>query len=83
MPWVPAGGSQIEFPYALWAKLARSRQIRREDVMDALQESQRIHNEAMRLSSRVVELEAEAIRLRHENEFMLRLINDRGTGASE
>lgn len=77
MPWTTAHGSQLEFPTALWAKLARANKPKREDVMDALQGAQRMYTEAVELSNRVVELENEVLRLKHENEFMLRLLNDR------
>lgn len=77
MPWTPANGDRLNFPYALWAKIARSSKVNHDDIMKALQESQRIHNAAVDMSNRIVELEAENRRLQHENEFMIRLVNDR------
>lgn len=77
MPWTTASGVGLDFPTALWAKIVRARKIQREDVMKALQEAQRIHLEAVALNNRVVELEVQVLRLTHENEFMLRLLNER------
>lgn len=79
MPWIAATGADLEFPYAIWARIARASKINRDDVIHALNESQRIHNEAIKMSARIAELEAEVSRLRHENEFMLRLMNEHGS----
>ena len=77
MPWVTSSGARIEFPHDLWAKIANSSRIRREDVLDAFKESQRIHMEAVNLSAKVAELESQVVRLTHENEFMVKLVNGR------
>lgn len=76
MPWTTASGTELDFPTALWAKIIHARRIRREDVIEAFKSVQCIHTEAVRLSTRVVELESQVRRLTHENEFMLRLLND-------
>lgn len=77
MSWDTVGGTNLCFPAALWAKLTHFGKVNREDVMDALRETQRIHSEAVALNNRVIELEAKVLRLTHENEFMLRLLNER------
>jgi HAMP domain-containing protein len=79
MPWIASTDVDLEFPYAIWAKISRAAKIRREDVMQALTESQRIHNEAIKMSARINELELEVSRLRRENEFMLKVINGSGS----
>ncbi len=77
MPWVTASGMRLEYPYALHARIARSRHPDRDALLDALEKMQRIHEAAQQLSARVTELEAETQRLRHENAFMLRLLSER------
>lgn len=78
MPWTTANGHQLDFPTAIWSKIVRAgARPKHADIMEALRETERIHNEAVTLSSRVTELEAQVLRLTHENEFMLRLLNDR------
>jgi hypothetical protein len=79
MPWVTALGKTLHYPTALHAKIARAARPDREDVLDCLAQVRRIHEEAQRMSVRIGELEAENLRLRHENEFMLRLVNARET----
>lgn len=77
MPWMTATGGRLDFPTALWAKIMQAGKLHREDVMDALNEARRIHEEAISMNSRIIELEAQVLRLKHENEFMLRLVNER------
>jgi hypothetical protein len=77
MPWTCALGSKLEWPVKLHAKIARAARPSRSDVLDVLAQAQRIHTEALRMDNRIHELEAENLRLKHENEFMLRLLNDR------
>ena len=77
MPWTTQLGRTLEFPVTLFAEIARSPKPGREAVLDALAFTQRLHNEAVALNNRVCELQAEVLRLKHENEFMLRLLNDR------
>lgn len=74
MPWITTNQAKLPFPAAVWSKISREEKIDRKDVMEALRETQKIHNEAVYLSTRVNELEAEVLRLKLENEFMLRLI---------
>ena len=76
MPWTTQLGRTLEFPTKLFAEIARSQRPNREAVMDALAFTQRLHNEAVALNNRVCELEAEVLRLRHENEFMVQMMNE-------
>lgn len=77
MPWTTQLGRTLEFPVAMFAEIARSQRPNRESVMDTLAFAQRLHNEAVALNNRVCELQAEVLRLRHENEFMVRMMNER------
>ena len=77
MSWACAFGSKLEWPTKLHAKIARSTRPNREDVLDVLAQAQRIHIEALRMDARIHELEADKLRLQHENEFMLRMLNER------
>ena len=74
MPWTNERGTTLEYPFALAAKAARSGN---EDAIAVIEATRRIFDEAMRLDALVRELKAENQRLRHENEFMLRLLADR------
>ena len=64
----------LEFPLALAVRASRSGN---EDAMAVAEAAKRLHDEAMRLDALVHELKAENQRLRHENEFMMRLLNER------
>jgi hypothetical protein len=77
MPWTTQLGRTIEFPIAKAAKIARAPRPSREDALDVIRFAQDLHNETVALNNRVCELQAEVLRLRHENEFMVRLLNDR------
>lgn len=68
MPWITATGRRVDFPTALWAKIMKAGKMQREDVMEALQGARLIHEEAVRLNNRVVELEAQVLRLTHESQ---------------
>ena len=70
-------GSKLEWPTKLHAKIARSAKPNREDVLDVLSQAQRIHVEALRMDARIRELEADNLRLKHENEFMRSMLSDR------
>ena len=69
-------GPKLEWPAKLHAKIARSAKPNREDVLDALSQAQRIHVEALRMDARIRELEADNLRLKRENEFLLRVVNE-------
>ena len=77
MPWTCAIGSELEWPTKLHAKIARATKPSREDVLDALSQAQQIHVEALRMAARIRELEADNLRLKRENELMLRMLSDR------
>ena len=77
MPWIPAMGKQLDYPFALHAKIARCTSPQRDDVLDVLERAKAIHDEAMRMSARICELEVENMRLKHENEIMRKVLNER------
>ncbi len=77
MPWVAVTGQTIEFPYALHAKVARAARPARDDVLALVDAAKKIHDVTVQLDARVREVEGENLRLKHENEFMLRLINQK------
>lgn len=74
MPWVNAN---IPYPHALTAKIARSTKINRDDVMELLKSYAELHSIAQRMEAQINQLAGENLRLKHENEFMLRLVNNR------
>lgn len=80
MPWITATGVELEYPIALHAKIIRENSIKKvkfEDVMEVLHEAKKIHDEALRMSRLINDLRADNLRLTHENEFMLKLINEK------
>ena len=77
MSWTTVHGSRLEFPHAIFAKLLRASRPSHDDIYEALDRTRRIQRAAVELSVQVSMLQEEVRRLRHENEFMLRLINDR------
>lgn len=77
MPWTTAGGSQFNYPFDLYAKIARSTKLDRNDVLDMLAMTYNLHTKATRMEATLNELMAENTRLLNENKFMLRLINAR------
>lgn len=78
MPWT-APNSSIEYPTALHAEIVRAalptKHINK--ILELLNKVNHIHGIALRLDARVRELEDDNLRLKHENEFMLRLVNNR------
>lgn len=77
MPWKTATGTTLEYPLALHAKLLSADKRSRQDVDELMHAALQIHHEAQRMSNRIVELEQENLRLKHENEFMIRLVSQR------
>ncbi len=73
MGWETVNGADLEYPFALAAQAVKTG---REDVCEVVARTRRIYDEAQRLNRQVTELRAENLRLRHENEFMLRLIGE-------
>lgn len=78
MPWT-ALNSSIEYPTALHAEIARAAlpTKHRDKILELLNKVSHIHGIALRLDAKVRELEADNLRLKHENDFMLRLVNNR------
>lgn len=62
------------FSYKLAAHLARTGN---DQVRALVAEAQKLHTTACELDAHVRTLTAENLRLKHENEFMLRLLNER------
>lgn len=80
MTWITATGVELEYPLALHAKIIREngfKNVKFDDVMDVLNKANKIHTEALHMSRVIDQLRADNLRLKHENEFMLKLINER------
>lgn len=73
MAWTSVLGGRLEYPTSLHARLAKCQTPSRDDVLVVLAEAKKIHDEAMRLNARVVEVTEELQRIKHENEFLLAL----------
>jgi regulator of replication initiation timing len=61
----------------LHARLASEKKPTRDDVLDVLDNTKKIYEEALRLDNRVRALIQENLRLKYENEFMIRVLNER------
>lgn len=74
MTWTTSNGAKVEHPWQ-----ASGKQPKDWDERDKqwLQKYTHLHEQAMRMDMELVALRADNLRLRHENEFMLRLINQR------
>ena len=70
--------SHVEFPFELWAEIVRSSPLQRETVMEALAAHKSLYEKAMRMAAEIHELKAERNRLRAENGFLTRLVEDAG-----
>ena len=78
MAWKTVLGDQLEYPFMLHHRLARQKNPpTRDDILEVMGMVTRIHEAAQRLDTKVSFLTEENTRLRHENEFMLKLINQR------
>jgi hypothetical protein len=82
MPWTTASGRTVDFPYPFFAELIRSPNPSPEAVKKAVDQAHKTHMCAIELNNQVIRLQEEVKRLKHENEFMLRLINDRDNQCS-
>lgn len=65
----------IEYPYALLQRI-RDKKVSRDDFMELLSNYSDVFNKIQSADSHLITLTAENQRLRHENEFMLKLINE-------
>ena len=74
MTWTTSHGVKVEHPLQ-----ASGKQPKDWDERDKkwVQKYTHLHEQAMRMDMELVTLRAENLRLKHENEFMLRLINER------
>lgn len=74
MTWTTSHGAKVEHPWR-----ASGKQPKDWDERDKqwVQKYTHLHEQAMRMDMELVGLRAENLRLKHENEFMLRLINER------
>lgn len=75
MPYKTSQGRTVEYPHSLAAKLLSKGC---EDVTALVDASHKIFREMQNLDSELITLREDNKRLKHENEFMLRLINERG-----
>lgn len=73
MPYKTSQGRTVEYPMALAAKAAKST----DDAREIVDKTFSIFREMQNLDIELITLREENKRLKHENEFMLRLINDR------
>lgn len=74
MPYTTALGAKVEFPYTLAAQAAKSNNEVAKEIVNAAHD---IFRALQNSDNRVITLTAENQRLKHENEFMLRLLNNR------
>lgn len=77
MTWTTSHGVRVEYPLAVTGKQPKDWDERDEHYVAAYTH---LHEQAMRMDMELVALRAENLRLKHENEFMLRLINERANG---
>ncbi|TAN50878.1 MAG: hypothetical protein EPN21_07970 [Methylococcaceae bacterium] len=75
MAWECLGGRLPLFPHRQAAELLKTGRLA--DPGALVEQVRQIHDTARCLEGENITLRAEALRLRHENEFMLRLINER------
>lgn len=75
MPYKTAQGRSVEYPMQLAARLAKNGNDDTRELVDA---THKIFRELQNLDYELTTLHEENKRLKHENEFMLRLINERG-----
>lgn len=78
MPWKTSTGRTLEYPHALLAKYARSQKLTKDEVSELLYQISNIHEANLELDGLVITLRQDNLRLQHENEFMLRLVNEMG-----
>ena len=74
MAYTTAFGRVVEYPFALAANAVRAG---RDDVNQIVHDTHAIFSALQTADAAVITLRLENQRLKHENEFMLRLINDR------
>lgn len=77
MAWTTSHGIKIEYPARVAGKPLKDWDERDKQWVAKYTH---LHAQAMRMDMELVALRAENLRLKHENEFMLRLINERDNG---
>lgn len=86
MTWRAVTGGELEWPTRLHAWLARCSHgdpVDWDAVMEVLHRAKKIHEEALKLDAKCRDLMNDNMRLKHENEFMLRLINEKENKINE
>jgi hypothetical protein len=68
--------SGVDFPSALWAKIASQSPLQRDDVMDAMTAHRALHTRATQMQAKIHELESQCRRLESENRFLTRVVNE-------
>lgn len=79
MSWTPMYGKVLSYPYALHTKVINlpMRDSTRDQVIGALNAAKEWYDMALRLDAECRTLTNDNLRLKHENEFMLRQLNER------
>ena len=77
MAWTTSHGVRVEYPLGVTGKHLKDWDERDEHYVAAYTH---LLEQAMRMDMELVALRAENLRLKHENEFMLKLINERDNG---
>lgn len=76
MTYLTAQGTRVEYPFALAAKAAR---LGNDDINEIVSSSYKIFTCLQNADYELITLREENKRLKYENEFMLRLINEKET----
>jgi len=79
MPYRTSQGRTVDYPHGIAAKLLHKGC---EDITSLVDATHKLFREMQNLDSELITLREENKRLKHENEFMLRLINARENGSS-
>jgi hypothetical protein len=72
--YTTAQGRKVNFPYAIAAKLVVDCS---DDVKQVVSDMHQMFTELQNLDREISILRGENMRLKHENEFMLRMVNER------
>lgn len=78
MTWTTSHGARIDHPWQVSGKQPKDWDERDKHWVSHYSH---LHEQAMRMDMELVGLRADNLRLQHENEFMLKLINQREVGS--
>lgn len=74
MGYLTARGRTVEYPYTLAAKVVCTQN---DDLLEIVNATAEIFRELQYADYELITLRQENLRLKHENEFMIKLINSR------